>query len=328
MSTSLNNSKSNLTFFGVGCWNRGCIREQQEVFREIIEQQDEMESLLILGDNVYSNKDIYTEEEIEKLGLHKKSHSYDTYIKGLKCLVGDDNLRQLDKSVFFVLGNHDISINKNEPRGECFLYNTQKNATSFNPNFKTQYPFNSIDINKNGIKIKLIFIDSNFADLGVSYMNNNSCIQINSENLSKLQNQLTWLEGELENSEADHNLIIAHHPLLSNKMGTKGPKNSYIKELIVLFDNYLHKNITYLCADTHMYQHWRMTNKQGLSLTQIVCGTGGALLNTKNSLTREMPIDIGSNRYLFTKLEEIDKTYGFCKLHFNKRNVRVEFVPI
>jgi hypothetical protein len=290
-----------------------------------------MNCLLILGDNVYSNKNVYSKEEIERLGLKPKNHSVNTLTNGIECLLRQDDL-ELYKDTHIVLGNHNIV--KNKKGNACAVYKLQKNIHSLSRHLHSQYPYNSIIINEHGIRLKLIFIDTNFTDLGLDYLGD-SCIANNSENLTKLQRQLSWLNDELDNTNgADHVIVIGHCPIFSNKYkdNKQGYKVTKIDELIKTLGSRMEKeNIIYLCADTHMYQLLKMSNPTSkASLFEIVCGTGEAKLDPRAEIkgnSRES-FEMEYNGYLFKKDHEIDYTYGYCKIHLFKKKISVNFIEI
>lgn len=309
-----------ISFFLVGCWNRGVVDEQRLVFDKIIELQDSMDMLLILGDNVYSNADskLINVNNSVKQGNSGKQHSMNVYERGIAGIQTSSTGQQLKKPVYFVLGNHDVSTRQQD----CSIYNKQIVLKDKDRLF-TGFPYYSEIITNidHSLSVKLVCIDTNFADLGVGY-NGNSCI--NSTNKESLIKQLQWLEEELSRSTCDYILIMGHHPIVFNKMKGTSLKEDYIKPLIELFGKYAHKNITYICADNHMYQDWTLKYQSGHTVHQIVCGTGGAILdqggNPKNNFIKD--------HVLYIRDHEVSKTNGFCQLLFNKTCKTTRFFDV
>lgn len=316
-------SSSSVSFFAVGCWNRGVVPEQSLVFDFIIHNQDKMDKLLILGDNVYSNEDSIFPDNPNKIGLDKNQHSLDVYNRGLERVLISSDGKLLTKDVYFVLGNHDVGIKQNN----CEIYQTQLKINETNKQLFTRFPYYFEDIYSadKSTCVRLICIDTNFDDLDIDY-SKNSCIQrnANTTNLSQLKVQLVWLKNVLKTSKADYILIMGHHPIVYNKMKKGKPKKGFIPSLIDLFGRYAHKNITYLCADTHLYQNWTLTYTNGRTVKEIICGTGGAVLDEGDNPEIDFPEDFVQ----FHKDKEISYVNGFCYLNFEKRTSTIDFCEV
>lgn len=315
-------NRSTIRFFAVGCWNRGLVPEQSLVFDSIIHNQSKMEGLLILGDNIYPNSDVFSEKYLEEhKEINPKQHDLSVYRKGLHGLLTSTDGIDLLKPVYFVLGNHDVTIKQRN----CEIYKTQLSLNEHYPALHTKFPYSSeIFISKDfSVSVKLIFIDTNFFDLGIDY-SISSCISSNSDNLIKLNKQLEWLDEELDKTRTDYVVVIGHHPIVFNKMKNGSPKEGFNDTLLHLFGKYTKRNITYLCADNHMYQDWNIRYPDGRSINQIICGTGGAILDTGGN-EKEYFIRDGIR---FFRDKEISKTNGFCQLIFNKDCKSVRFYDV
>ena len=320
--------KSNeISFFAVGCWNVGVSKKQRLVFDEIIHNQDKMNKLLILGDNIYTNDDVNKEEYRKEANYpknanlieNKKNHDLFFYNKGLHAILKSSRDVPLDKEVYFVLGNHDINVKQKD----CEIYKKQIHINEYHTNLFTKFPYGSeiIESHDRSISVHLICIDTNFTEKGLDY-SGISCINSNNREYLIGNKQLLWLENELKRSTSDFILIMGHHPIFFNKMKFDDDKKVFkekqgsIPELIKLFGKYSHKNITYLCADNHMYQDWTITYPNGNKINEIICGTGGAPLDLGNNPKIHYVLD----DVIFERDLEINNTNGFCQLLFQKKS--------
>jgi hypothetical protein len=311
MNSTKRNTDNSVSFFLVGCWNRGVVHEQGLVFDKIIEKQDDMDMLLILGDNVYTDGNSFFPADSTYKSTNSKIHSLNVYNRGVERIFKSSDGTTLSKPVYFVLGNHDVSTRQKD----CEIYKAQTTKEF------TKFPYRAETIVKGNTRVKLICIDTNFVDLELDY-SKKSCIN-NSSKLA-LRNQLEWLGNEISRSSEDYILVMGHHPMVYNKMKGDDPKQDFIYELIELFGAYPEKSITYICADNHMYQDWTITYPSGNSVDQIVCGTGGAKLDQGGNPNREFE----RNGIKFYRDNEISNVNGFCQIVFNKEQKIVRFYDV
>ena len=90
-------------------------------------------------------------------------------------------------------------------------------------------------------------------------------------------------------------------------------KNNKYVEAVKNLKQYLpRKNLTILCADTHLYQHDLITIDD-LTINQYIAGTGGASLDDSNPI-KLLTMDDGS-----INIQESIKAHGFlvCEIQAN-----------
>jgi|GEM_PF-1589435 len=112
--------------------------------------------------------------------------------------------------------------------------------------------------------------------------------------------QQAWLESALKNSDADFNIIVGHHPILSD--GAHGDQAHFQDKLLPLVDKYAD---LYVCGHEHD-QQILLTDKSA----QLLSGAAGEWR------------DVGtSNRSLFSK-----GALGFSALQFSDEGLRINVV--
>jgi hypothetical protein len=231
------------------------------------------------------------------------------------------------KNKYLIMGNHDI-----EDFIECDGLKYQLDLKNIN----IMFPFKSKDVivNVNGVDYvyKYIFIDTSLFNIkdtddpnimpcfvnsgfnyGVQYTNSKEILIA----------QSNFLRDELNKDGIKHFLIFGHEPIFSLKTkvsdeGKLKDKTSCLNKLAdIIFDNMRSSNITYICADVHMFQIGKITTNiknPDKFITQIVVGTGGAELDDciecddKNS---ELNFDSQIYRY---HIRITDKSFGFLDI--------------
>ena len=152
--------------------------------------------------------------------------------------------------------------------------------------------------------------------------------QMLSDYISKIVNlQNDFINNQLSTPQ-NYYIIVTHEPFLALKQKKKNDITLTVENLLTLFNNpkYAGKNISYLCADTHLYQEGIITfsfdNIKPLSIHQIIAGTGGADLDKcpktmnqfeKGTITYEMKDCVSSHGI---GIYQIDTTTGEKKSTF------------
>lgn len=156
--------------------------------------------------------------------------------------------------------------------------------------------------------------------------------------------QLGKINGYLSENLHRRLIVIGHHPMVGIKSKEKKKKEDNNKEkkyenkaqrsdeLIGVFrDNILPKrpNVTYLCADVHLYQKGVVTidmndnnnNNNKYKIHQYIVGTGGTTLD-------EPPLDDQKKTTNYTHDESI-RNHGYLKVQVNpKGKVEAKFVEV
>lgn len=221
------------------------------------------------------------------------------------------------------MGNHDIqdTIDK-----ACVGLQSQVDKTD---KFNVMFPFNSKIINlSDGTKIKYIFIDTTI----YSVKTNPSCYDLvlekNSREIILAQNK--FIIDELADNSIKHFIVFAHEPLFS--IATKVFVEDNLPHLVddvlddlasIILANSTGKNVTYVCADVHMYQSGVVLDKFGNSVRQIVCGTGGAL---KDSYVLDNKIFEKKN--LVYLLDVTKESYGYVEIDVNPSKLAHSYVQV
>ena len=103
----------------------------------------------------------------------------------------------------------------------------------------------------------------------------------------------------------------------------------------IILSNSTGKNVTYVCADVHMYQSGIVSDNNGNTVRQIVCGTGGGQKDSfvlddktfvKNNLTYSVDITKDSYGYVDIELNSINLAHTYVQVQptgsvnlFNKK---------
>lgn len=229
---------------------------------------------------------------------------------------------------YLIMGNHDI-----EDFIGCEGLKYQLNLQNIN----VMFPFKSKDVvvNVNGFNYvyKYIFIDTSlfnikdtdddkimpcFIDSGFKY----DVEYKNSKEILIAQSK--FLSDELNKDGIHHFLIFGHEPIFSLKTKVKdgklSDKTSCLNNLAdIIFDNMKQPNITYICADVHMFQTGKITNPTNIKnvhkyIKQIVVGTGGAELDDCIECdNKQSEIEAGSQIYKY-HIKATNRSFGFLDI--------------
>ena len=297
-----------MKFIHFGCWNEnGCNINRLNsplsfVMRSLNDYIDrhKIRFIVIAGDNYYEDRN------------NKNKFNKNNFYSGFQCL-------PIHIKKYLIFGNHDLmdKFNVNNKYNECLSINLQYLYASKNKSFKL---FSDVlhKIYKNTL---IIMIDSTlFWNISNLYL---PCYQKLFPNI-KLTTidalriyQLNSVINILKNNLSVSNIIfIAHHPIIA--FITENEKRIKIinNKIVDFFNNinsYLqHKNIYYLCADTHLYQYG-IININGLIINQYISGTGGArpdyftntnLKYTSEILSYEVIQNINKFGYLVVQIKD------------------------
>ena len=134
-------------------------------------------------------------------------------------------------------------------------------------------------------KIKYLFIDTTLYDIKANPSCYNTVLKQNASTIAQEQNK--FIEKELADNSINFFVIFAHEPLYSikTKIFVEDNEHHLIDNLLddliqLVMSNSSGKNISYVCADVHMFQSGIITDELDNSVKQIVCGTGGGEKDT------------------------------------------------
>lgn len=290
-----------------GCWNNPRNKPENGpaylnlVLESLKYFQRNYTDLIILGDNYYPEKD--KETKIKKT-IYNESELSEPFDK-IKAL--------LIPNKYLIMGNHDVADFM-----EC---DGLKYQLTLKDKINVEFPFGSKVVDINGFKYKYIFIDTNLYEPKLN--DKFPCFQstLNKTNIELFNEQNDFLIKQLSEDDIHHFLIFGHEPIFSLKTKndeTKGKYNkiSTLDKLAeIIFDNMKQNNVTYICADVHMYQEGKIINLNNDKymhkyINQIVVGTGGAELDNCD----QCDFKIYNNNNLYYKLKNGDISFGYLNI--------------
>jgi hypothetical protein len=272
-----------------------------------------IDCVILGGDNVYSTLINFIPENEKELNEYKiKSHDmlgqlkegyincYRKKIKTKKFLVG--------------VGNHDII--------SCDILNEQMNFYKVDSKwnlFGLSYIYSYILADDT--KINLIFIDTNMYDESSQY-----CQGTYSSYHKDKQEE--WLGKVLKENKENWNIVIGHIPFICNlrKCSEDDDINANIEdltnnELLILLSKF-HKYIDlYMCADEHNQQYIEYRDDDGVSINQVISGTGGSPLDTELSCALKYK-DIGG---LIPGTQFFRSGFGFVGMDIDRDIINLNF---
>jgi hypothetical protein len=309
-------SKTEINIALVGCWNN---YKQVDGSYPLVNvcnylklNESKYDELVILGDNFYPSK--------EKVEITLPDGSTSSIKKNIFDLptfnIGFDLIKNINiHNKYLIMGNHDIEDFYTE---RCINLYHQFDKSDF---LKIMFPFKSCPVANTGFKY--IFIDTNLYNLS---KNPNTCFNttLHKSALELKNNQNQFIICELKNPSFNNFIICAHEPLFSIKSKDTKFKSSLLDEelLNILFNS--RKNITYVCADVHMFQCGIITNNNSQSIKQIVCGTGGADKDSFTSSQSEFKINDDFN---FTMQSSRD-SFGYVELNISPDNISHKYIKV
>jgi hypothetical protein len=308
-------------FFLFGCWNRqGCKdnTDLKTLIEKIKENKDHYEAGLLLGDNIYGDK-----YGVPRTDMKNKIHNINVLEDGFKCI------NDIGKKIYSVLGNHDINT--------CEIL-TKELSNKWSNIYMPTNCYTEI-IEKNGLKIKIVVIDTNHFDNEYKNKEMINCPIIQDEKFYNEEKMENFIIKELnDTTNYDWILLCGHVPIagFKDKSGKKYikideiPYNSLKKHIM----NSPNKNkIIYLCADIHNYQYnilkyniIKIDGVESYELPHIIAGTGGAppdyFLEKKCELNmKEVTMD--NNDIIINK--ESHHSFGFVELELTKDNYKPKY---
>ncbi|MCP4502484.1 MAG: hypothetical protein GY822_21235 [Deltaproteobacteria bacterium] len=192
--------------------------------------------------------------------------------------VFDDYYGAFDRPIYYALGNHDYGDSLGSGNPDAFVEYSVNNEVT-NLTFPERYFSYSYEFGKKSARFFTLDTNTLLSD----------------------PKQLEWLKEELSESSADFNIIVGHHPILSD--GSHGDQAHFQDALLPLVDKYAD---IYVCGHEH---------DQQLMLSQ-----NGAPFLRSGAAGEER--DVGSsNRSLFSAGK-----LGFASLNFSDEGINVSFV--
>lgn len=321
-----------------GCWNNKRVLTNEKIaFEKVTElirynnETKQYNELVILGDNYYPNKIkkgdkkvvIYDEDEVE--------HGF--------CTINQIKI----PNKYLIMGNHDLDDtliyttkdDTSTPIEDCRLldYQMKLSSNGLNVAFPFKYEIREI----NGIKYKYIFIDTTIYGYNANQTTCTDKIFKKDYNFIK-DKQNKFILAQIQpnvtnvvNDDANHIIIFGHEPLISVKKGSDDYKKNMISELLnLIYGINTDKKISYVCADVHLYQSCKITKQgSGMEINQIVCGTGGAELDSMPE-TATPPIilsNINATGYNI-RIDDFRTTFGYVELELTNTGLNHIFIPI
>ena len=307
-------------FFHFGCWNEGGCKNNpnlEKVVQNIKKEADSFAFGIIAGDNVYPNKHRITqlerktnktpEEEIElqEIKQNPGHHRLDIFNDGKDCV------KKIGVPLYVILGNHDVT--------QCDIVKAHIADNSSEWNFPSNYY--NVEWSVGNKRINLIFIDTNLLSsaTAVCYSKDRNV------NWSlERKKMLDWVKGNIR-AEYDHYIVVGHDPIVSCKAKGGATKMLFIDKVDDFIECLSGKKVYYLCADTHNYQHIKITNDKfgtnKVDIEVIVAGTGGAHPDgvpddykercTPKTIQNCSSIDSGQCKLT---IAEMNKSYGYCEV--------------
>jgi hypothetical protein len=232
-----------------------------------------IDCVILGGDNVYSTLIDSIPENEKELDEYKiKSHDMLGQLKEgyINCY-----RKKIKTNKFLVgVGNHDII--------SCDILNEQMNFYKVDSKwnlFGLSYIYSYILADNT--KINLIFIDTNMYDKSSQYCQGT----YTSYHKDK---QEEWLGKVLTKNKENWNIVIGHIPFICNlrKCSEYDDINANIEdltnnELLILLSKYHEYIDLYMCADEHNQQYIEYRDDEGVSINQVISGTGGSPLDTE-----------------------------------------------
>jgi len=281
------------------------------------------DEMVVLGDNYYPDKNKAT---VSGTKTANKNLFVEQKFKDGFELVENINIGVK----YLIMGNHDI---EDFLLDNCINLRKQMEKTT---SFEIMFPFESKPVGKTGCKY--IFIDTNLYNLSDKPETCfNTVLGKNAKELKDEQN--AFIRRELADSDYSRFIVCAHEPLFSLKTKIDEFTNLKMKpdqqsELVnLLFES--KKNITYVCADVHMYQNGLIRDNSGHTIRQIVCGTGGGdkdFYCYPNRNIQFKTCDCKSKTCTCPKfeyiLENFMDSFGFVEIIINSDGINHKYIKI
>jgi len=306
-----------MKFIHFGCWGelnktKKVVNVLEKLNNYLIDEEANISFITLAGDNYYPKKN--------KINIpHKQDdNEYKFKIYNHNKLIHLMSLLPSSIPTYLLWGNHDIldktitpeqwdEINKvsdiqtkigniESTQKECQIIKGQLDWIQNNPTSPFTH-FNRVLTDLSFPNTLVIMIDTTIYEKNTSASCYNQYDIFNSkrndDDISTLREiqQQQIIDSINLHPDRNHIIFIGHHPIKSWK------KKGIIitTHLYTLFSNLIEileqKNIYYLCADTHLYQHIKLniTNhllpNKYITINQFVVGTGGAETDKLGKLT-------------------------------------------
>jgi len=351
-------SNDNDIFAHFGCWNKeycpstkDSIKEKNDLRKVIdtLNKDTDIETLFVAGDNYYAPEYLpsteSTPDKVEKKEKKEKKEKEDKPNKTLNFMYGFfrsgfaclEDVKHL-QNIHVGMGNHEVHYSDKD----CNVMESIKELKGEKNNF--HFHFCHFEKLKH---CDVLMIDTTiYEEVKNKKPTQYHCYKhildevevedkdgLDKVNLKEQRErlkayQLGKIEGYLSKNVERRLIVIGHHPMvgIKNKKGKNNEQRS--DELIGVFRyNILPKrpNVTYLCADVHLYQKGIVTIDNH-EIHQYIVGTGGTTLD-------EPPLD---EPPLVDQIKPTDYTHktsirnhGYLKVQVNPNgNVEAEFVGV
>ena len=314
-------------FFAFGCWNTqygGKTKQPKnycllQIIDDIKNNIDQYAFGIILGDNLYSRQEPLPPHDLPNqdhpnLPNQNQHPPYD--ITDLQ--TGLSQLHSLSIPIHIIFGNHDYDqiMYQNEFQPIHKITNTIITTHSY-ANLHTHTTSN-VTIHINNVPINLLNISCNtndpqeYDDLIKSQNHPHTQRFLNSPSIPTLFNTLLTTA-----TTPGINLICCHYPLIHYNQIHPTFKNHIIPIIQTILKS---TNKTYwLCADTHNYQHFTISNPTK-SFDQFIIGTGGANNDPINLPFSHDKILLDQEHNITYTLQDIQDPYGYCEFTITNPN--------
>jgi hypothetical protein len=323
-------SSKKIKFFAFGCWNlKGCSGNPflNQNVKNII-KHDKFNFGLILGDNIYKDKE-----------TNEKEYSIKTLIDGIVCI------NKINVPMYVTLGNHDVD--------ECKILQTQLNIHKHSilkeiqlsdiKNWIINANYYSNIIKSENNKIKLISLDSNlFEPIKVNdkleYKYTLEDCPDEKIIVDEFTKMMELFKKDIQQNDGEDCVVIyTHVPLASIKPKKIQSVDLFVFENIINIISSVKKKVIYVCADTHNYQQVDIYKNDKFVLKQYVLGTGGAkpdsyndsLLNASKYCNEQGFIQVHKESKAY-KIKVVDgnESYGYGAFEINDKSVDFNYIKV
>ncbi|MCB1228260.1 MAG: metallophosphoesterase [Verrucomicrobiales bacterium] len=265
--------------FGTTGVDQKAVSEAMQTFLQ--QKQIQAESLLLLGDNFYSEV---------KGGFSVDS---ERWITGFEDMYPT---RSFPGPCPAVLGNHDYYDNIGG--AEVQLEYAKKPGTRWTlPDRWYRYELGGAEP-----LVTVLAVDTNFPNVTGGY-DGKKKRERPSLSAAQVVEQTAWLKAQLEGPRAPMTLMIGHHPFYSN--GSHLDTQPVIDAWGELIQK--HQVHAYLCGHDHDLQHLEL---EGLFTSFVISGGGGAKTRPLKSPERKMPF--GRDVHGFTHIQILPQRLIFA----------------
>jgi len=297
--------KNKSHFFIFGCWNRdNCYETENFDYRlavsDLINSNQPIYHFgIIAGDNVYPHK-----------SNKKKNYYWHTLQFGFDVILALLKNRTITKKIYGTIGNHDVDNDK-------ILKYQITHSNIIMPNNMYIQPISN--------NLRLIFIDTNL------YQKNNNYPTESQQNLkNNFYNVIDKKQAEdkldkyLQDPFEGWTIVIGHEPICSFKKKGDKIKEDTLEGFQPMLDKLASiPQCVYMCADTHSFQAWNITTRNGDKLPMIVAGTGGAEPDETTAIKDNFKCN--DNKF---ELIESRYPYGYCDVECTLTKMIIKYMPL